>query len=780
MIKNNLLIALRQFRNFYSQLNFIGLSIGFTVFILILAWVNEELSYDHFHPRYTSIYRVLDNMPKEDGGIQVSARTPAPLAAKIKAQIEGIDRTCYLRQTEFFIKHEETGFYKFGLVASPEFFNLFHFPVLKGSIEGFEKETDKMIITENLAKVFFGDQDPIGKIFTVAYRDIEVIAVIKDVPTHSHMQFDYVIPTAFLKAAGIADLDSWKSYIYHTYIQSDKSAQEIEAKIKNIISKDDPEANSNLSVQKLGDIHLYSQNIEGNLKGQGNSMYVKLFSWIAIFILIIVCINYSNLATAKSIKRAKEIGVRKVIGAQRAQLAGYFFLESFLYVTIAFGVALVLSWLLLPYFNKLAETNLTFSLTQPQLWIYLISAILASTLLSGLFPAIIVSAQNPITVLKGFAKVSSKTILLRRSLLVIQFVVSISLLLGTFLVQQHLHYIQTKDLGYKKDRVISFTAIRKIRAEFPSLKQELLALPEVESVSANSANISFADNWNSAIDWNGKDKDLDIPFYQLMVDADFIKTYSIQLTQGRSFSSEIISDSSAVILNEEALKQIGLKDPINQIIKIDDQPFHIVGIAKNFHFKSMHHKIDPMILYINPAAFYLVSVKLAPGNTSEQIRKIETIYKKYAQDRPFDYTFLEDDLNKLYVAEARTEKIFTSFSILAFFISAMGLIGIVLFSSEQRSKELAIRKVIGASVSNLMNLLSFEYILIAVVGFCIAAPLMYFYMNRWLQDFAYHDTISPFIFIITGLISVIFPWVIVSFQTFRAARQNPVKNLKND
>lgn len=780
MIKNNLLFAFRQFRNFYSQLNFIGLVIGFTVFVLILSWVNEEVSYDHFHPGYQSTYRVLDKMPKEDGGIQISARTPAPLAAKIKSQIEGIDRSCYLRQTEFFIKHEETGFYKFGVVASPEFFRMFHFPVVKGSIEGFEKETDKIIITESLAKVFFGDQDPIGKIFTVAYRDIEVIAVIKDVPTNSHMQFDYVIPTTFLKAAGIADLDSWKSYIYHTYIQSNKNAGEIEAKIQDIINKDDPEANSKLSIQKLEDVHLYSQNIDGNLKGQGNVMYVKLFTWISIFILIIVCINYSNLATAKSIKRAKEIGVRKVIGAQRGQLASYFFLESFLFVVCAFGLALALSWLLFPYFNKLAETNLTFSFTHSQLWIYLLSAILASTFLSSVFPAWIVSSQNPIVVLKGFAKVSSKTILLRRTLLVIQFVLSIALLLGTLMVQQHLKYIQTKDLGYKKDRVISFTAIRKIRAEFPSLKKELLALPEVESVSANSANISFADNWNSAIDWNGKNKDLDIPFYQLMVDPDFIKTYSIQLTQGRSFSSNNISDSSAVILNEEALKQIGFKDPINQIIKIDDQQFHIVGIAKDFHFKSMHHKIEPMLLYINPAAFFLVSVKLAPGNTPEQIKKIETIYKKYAQDRPFDYTFLEDDLNKLYATEARTEKIFTSFSILAFFISAMGLVGIVLFSSEQRSKELAIRKVIGASVSQLMNLLSLEYILIALIGFGIAAPLMYIYMNRWLQDFAYHDAISPFIFVVAGLISVVFPWVIVSFQTFHAARQNPVKNLKND
>jgi putative ABC transport system permease protein len=780
MIKNNLLIAFRQFRNFYSQLNFIGLVIGFTVFILILSWVNEEVSYDHFHPDYQSTYRVLDNMPKEDGGIQISARTPAPLAAKIKAQIEGIDKTCYLRQTEFFIKHEETGFYKFGVVASPDFFRMFHFPVVKGSIEGFEKETDKIIITESLARIYFGDQDPIGKTFTVAYRDIEVIAVIKDVPTHSHMQFDYVIPTSFLKAAGIADLDSWKSYIYHTYIQSNKNAGEIEAKIQDIINKDDPEANSKLSIQKLEDVHLHSQNIDGNLKGQGNVMYVKLFSWISIFILVIVCINYSNLATAKSIKRAKEIGVRKVIGAQRAQLVGYFFLESFVYVVFAFGLALALSWLLFPSFNKLAETNLTFSLSQPRLWIYLVSAIVASTVLSGLFPAWIVSAQNPIAALKGFAKASTKTILLRRTLLVIQFVVSISLLLGTLMVQQHLNYIQTKDLGYTKERVLSFTAIRKIRAEYPSLKQELLALPEVESVSANSANISFADNWNSAIDWNGKNKDLDIPFYQLMVDADFIKTYSIQLTQGRSFSSDIISDSSAVILNEEALKQIGFKDPIHQIIKIDDQPFHIVGIAKNFHFKSMHHKIDPMILFINPAAFYLVSVKLSPGNTLEQMKKIETIYKKYAQDRPFDYTFLEDDLNKLYVAEARTEKIFTSFSILAFFISAMGLIGIVLFSSEQRSKEMAIRKVIGASVAQLMNLLSFEYILIALIGFCIAAPLMYVYMDRWLQDFAYHDSISPYIFALTGFMSLVFPWFIVSFQTFRAARQNPVKNLKND
>lgn len=780
MIKNNLLIALRQFGNFYSQLNFIGLVIGFTVFVLILTWVNEEVSYDQFHPDYQSMYRVLGNVAKEDGGIRISAQTPAPLASNLKTQIEGIEQSCFVRQTEFFIKHEETGFYKFGLVASPEFFRMFHFPVVKGSLEGFEKESEKMVITERLAKIFFGDQDPIGKTFTVAYRDIEVIAVIRDVPSYSHMQFDYVIPTQFLKTAGIADLDSWKVYIYQTYIRSHADKNGLESKIEDVVNKNNEDADTQLSLQKLEDIHLYSQGIDGDFKGQGNSVYVTLFSLIGIFILIIVCINYSNLATAKSIKRAKEIGVRKVIGAQRAQLASYFFLESFLYVILAFGAAMLLSWLLLPYFNKLADVNLTFSFTQPQLWKYLGAAILACSFLSGLFPAIIVSAQNPIVVLKGFAKVSAKTILLRRSLLVLQFVLSISLLLGTLIVQQHLNYIRTKDLGYAKERVISFTAVRKVRAQFPALKQDLLSLPEVESVTANSANISFNDNWTSGIEWNGKNKDSELLFYQLMVDADFLKTYSIQLSQGRGFSADVQSDSSAVIINEEALKQIGFKDPVNQTLSINEQPYHIIGIAKNFHFKSMHHQIDPLIMFIDPSSFFLVSVKLAPGNISEQLQKIEGVFKKYVQDRPFDYTFLDDDLNKLYATEMRTEKIFASFASLAFFISSMGLIGIVLFSSEQRAKELAIRKVIGASVSQLMNLLSLEYVLIALAGFSIAAPLMYYYMNHWLQDFAYHDSISPSLFVFTGLITIAFPWLIVSFQTFRAARQNPVKNLKND
>ncbi len=369
---------------------------------------------------------------------------------------------------------------------------------------------------------------------------------------------------------------------------------------------------------------------------------------------------------------------------------------------------------------------------------------------------------------------------MRRLLLVLQFVLSISLLLGTLIVQQHLRFIQSKDLGYKKDRVISFTAVRKVRAQFPALKQDLLTLPEVESVTANSANISFNDNWNSAIEWNGKNKDLDLLFYQMMVDVDFQKVYSIQFAQGRGFSSDIATDSSAVILNEEALKQIGFKDPINQTIRINDKPYHIIGIIKNFHFKSIHHKIDPLILFIDPSSFFLVSVKLAPGNTSEQLRKLEAVFKKYVPDRPFDYTFLEDDLNKLYVTEGRIGKIFTGFSILAFLISSIGLIGIVLFSIEQRGKELAIRKVIGATVPHLMNLLSVEYVIIAFVGYCIAAPIMYFYMNRWLQGFAYHDSISPYLLVATGLISIAFPWLMVSVQTFRAARQNPVKNLKDD
>ncbi len=780
MIKNNLLVALRQFRNFYSLLNLIGLVVGFTVFILILTWVNEELSFEHFHKDYPSLYRAVSSIKKEDGGIQLSALTPAPLAARMKSEIEGIEQTCFLRQTEFFIKHEETGFYKFGLVASPEFFQMFNFPVVKGSIEAFEKEADKMILTESLARIFFGDQDPIGKIFTVAYRDIEVIAVIKDIPSNSHLQFDYVIPTEFLKAAGVANLESWNSYIYHTYFKTHHSIDDIQEKVRTIINKNDPEEGPDLTIQKMEDIHLRSQNIDGNMKGQGNVVYVKLFSWIAVFILIIVCINYSNLATAKSIKRAKEIGVRKVVGAKRIQLAAYFFLESLVYVVLAFCAALLLGWLLLPSFNKLADTNLVFSLAHSQLWKYLLMAILACSFLSGLFPAIIVSAQNPIVVLKGFAKISSKTILLRRSLLVLQFVVSISLLLGTLIVQHHLHYIQSKDLGYKKERIITFSAARKIRAEFPSLKKELLALPEVESVTGNSGNISFNDNWNSAVDWNGKNKDVDIHFYQMMVDTDYIKTYAIQMAQGRGFSPDIISDSSAVILNEEALKVIGLQDPINQSMRINDHPYHIIGVAKNFHFKSIHHKIAPLMIFVDPTSLYMVTVKLVPGNTTEQLKKIEAVYKKYAQDRPFDYTFLDDDVKKLYAAEVRTEKIFTSFSVLAFFISAMGLVGIVLFSSEQRSKELAIRKVIGASVSQLMNLLSVEYIVIALIGFSIAAPLMYYYMNVWLQDFAYHDSISISLFVLSGCISIAFPWMIVSFQTFRAAQQNPVKNLKND
>lgn len=781
MIRSNLRLILRQLRNIYSYLNLLGLALGFVVFILIFFWVNDELSFDVFHAQHKNIFRVINTQTGEEGKETKMATTCAPLAEYLKANFPEVHAACRARQTQFFLKYGEGGFYKFGMVADPSFFEVFSFPLTKGKLDDFKEGVDKIVISERLAKIFFGNEDALGKTFIIANRDVVVVGVMKDVPTNSHLQFDYVLPIRFLEAIQMFKLEDWNFFFLQTYLRVEKNAgADLSRKIVDLVKKNSNDRNTTLSLQTVADIHLKSGEISSDWQGKGNIMYVYLFSAIALVVLLIAAINYSNLATARAIRRSKEVGVRKVLGSNRVQLATYYFFESLLYAIVAFVLALGASWLLLPYFNALVDKQITFDILQLSIIGPLLLAIMLCAFFGGIYPALFLSAQNPTLVLKGAVVGGKRTVSLRRALVIGQFVVSAALLIGMLAVQQQMQFIQDKDLGFDKKDVIEFTMIRKVRSNYGIIKNELLAIPGIKGVTASSESISINESWTDEFDWAGKNPNIKPIFYQMAVDHDFVKFNQIQVVAGRDFSPDVVSDSTAVMINEEAFRQMGIEDAINQTVKLHGVNYTIVGVAKNFHFTSIHKKIEPLIFFIDPTSLFQIAIKLSPTGREEQIKAAEKVFKKFTPDRPFDYVFLEEQIAKNYKTEKRVEKVFEYFAGLAVFISCLGLLGIVLFVSEQRAKEIAVRKVLGASVFRLVELLTREYLIMAIVGFLIAAPLVYVGLGSWLDTFAYKMDIGIQLFLMGGGLTVCLAWVTVAYRAFRAASDNPIKNLRTE
>ncbi|MBK5277273.1 MAG: ABC transporter permease [Bacteroidia bacterium] len=780
MFRINLKLILRQLRSIYSIINLTGLTVGFAAFILIFLWVNEELSYDQFHPTYKNIFRVVGDQVQDKGASYPIALTPAPLAEYLDSNFEEIENACRLRATELFIRYEDSGLYEIGLAADPSFFNIFNFPTKQGSLSGFEKGTDKIVISQKMAESFFGEFDPIGKVFLIAGHDVMVMAVMENIPTNSHLQFDYVLPIKFLEEIGIDKLVNWNYFQLYTYVQTRKTTNEffLNEKLKNTLIKNSPESTTELKLQPLADIHLKSNRFNNEMNGRGNIQNVYIFSVIAIFILIVASINYSNLATARSIKRSKETSMRKVMGASRQQLVQFFFLESIFYCTLALSIAILVSWLLLPNFNLLTGKHLQFEFYNSTILGPLLTSILLCALLGGIYPSIILSSQSPVKALKGITQAGNGAIVLRRVLVIIQFILSISLLSSALIIQDQMNFINSIDLGFEKENVISFTALRKVRAQYPAFKSELLKLPQVKYVTANNENISSVEYWTDAIGWEGKNPDANIRFYQLTVDHDFLKTYSITLAAGRDFSESFASDSLAILINEKAVAEIGLTDPLNKVLTLHNKKYNIIGVVKDFHFKSVHMPIAPLVIYIEPSGFYQFSVKLHKGPLAEYVNAVQMVAKKFAPERPFDYTFVDETIASLYKTEARIATIIQYFSALAIFISCLGLLGIILFVTEKRVKEMAIRKILGASVYKLILLLSVEYIILVAVGLFIAIPGLYYIIDKWLNNFAYRIEINYWAFLIAGLAVLFFALLTIAYRTYKTAIDNPADSLR--
>lgn len=768
-------------RSMYSIINLFGLIVGFSAFILIFLWVEREWNYDRFHEHGRSIYRVIENQFNDNGDVYPVVVTPAPLTPHLKETFAEIETASRIGISEFVLRRDEIAFQQNGILADPEFFQMFTFPVTKGNLKTFAAGIDVVMISQRLSEIYFNQEDPIGKTLTILGKEMEVAAVLKDVPDDSHLQFDFAIPMEFVRAGGYDDLAKWNFNNYYTYIKLSPTAHvpDVTNKIKNVIKEHVPKAETELFLQPLHDVHLRSSHLNNDSGGHGNIIYIYIFSALGIFILVIASINYANLATARSFKRAKEAGVRKVIGANRFQLMVHFFSESLLYCVLAFVLAIAISWFMLPSFNELSGKSIDFELFNPAIFLPLLASVLICSFLGGAYPALLLSTLNPAIVLKGYFKNGRGPVIFRRTLVILQFVLAISFLTGTLVVGDQLEYIRTRDLGFKKENVLTFSANRNLRNQFDAFKAELLTLPGVLNVTATSSKISNISESSDMVKWEGKNPDVDVLFHVLPVEVDFVKTFSMEIVSGRDFSPQVVSDSGAMLVNEEAVKQMNITDPLGKTVSIGDRVKNpIIGVVKDFNFKSAHKKIEPMLIYIDQNEYYRIAVKLGPGNLVEHVESIERVFKRVNPTAPFDYAFLDEEIDQSYKNEERTSQIFNYLSFLSIFISCLGLLGMVMFVTEQRAREVALRKIMGATTLHLIWLLTREFILLVLTAFLIAAPIMYYLGNMWLDNFAYRIEAEIFVFIIAGLISIGTATLTIAFRSFKVARTNPVESLR--
>jgi putative ABC transport system permease protein len=791
MLKNYLKIALRNLlrQKALSFINLAGLATGMACSILILLWVQEELSYDRFHAHADSIYRITTDM----GGHE-TARSSVPLAGALKAELPAVKNAVRLRPLNSRSLLFEVGERKFEeervIFADSTFFQVFSFRLLRGDPKTALVRPDGLLLTERMAQKYFGTADVLGKTIRMGNQtDFEVTGVLQEVPTNSHLQFDFLLPVSFLATTDFNLINNiWTNYPYFTYLQLDENVAsspalvaEVEKQMNGIFRRNEPGNKTAFSLQPLTKIHLHSK-LNSDVEGNGNIQYVRIFAVAAVFILLVACINFMNLATARSARRAKEVGLRKVIGAHRGQLMGQFLGESLLISFLALELAVILVEAVLPAFNDLSGKALSVSFTDGKLFLGLLLIALVTGLLSGSYPALFLSAFQPVRVLKGgVTKVGSGSVFFRNGLVVVQFVVSIVLIVGTAVVYKQLRFIQSQNLGYDQENLLYLPLRGEIYENIDAFRAELERHPSTGYYSFISDLPTNISNATTGVHWEGKDPEYHPNFYPMAVDEHFMEVFKTQLLAGRGFAREFRDDTVSWVLNEKALEVIGLKadEAVGKPFRFWDWQGTIVGVVKDFNFKPIHQPVEPMVLRLNSGWGYLV-VRTKPGQLNAAIADLGQIWQKLNPAYPFAYDFLDQDLSRLYRAEERMSTIFNAFALLAIFISCLGLYGLAAFTAEQRTKEISIRKVLGASVANIMGLLSKDFVKLVLIAIVIATPLAWYGMSQWLEDFAYRIDLEWWLFGVAGLMALLIALLTVSFQSVKAALMNPVKSLRSE
>ncbi len=800
MFKNYFLTALRNILKHkgYSFINIAGLAIGMACCILIIIFIMTEMGYDKFHTKADRIYRMaidatlgerIINMP-------VSNNPSGPTLVRDYPEVENAVRLNSWRARTS-LTYQGLQFYEDGIFwADQSFFSVFSFPLIRGDAETALQVANSMVLTESTAEKYFGAEDPMGKVLKVNNQaDYTVTGVCRDAPQNSHFHFDMLASFETLLAQNPRMADIWLNFNNYTYLLLTEEADPVtlEAKfpalVEQYMGKDLKALGGTIGfyLQPLRDIHLHSH-LEGELEGNGNILYVYIFAAIALFILIIACINFMNLATARSATRAREVSMRKVAGAHKGALIGQFLGETVLFSLISLGIALVLVWQALPYFSAISGIEMKI---RPELLPWLIPTffglILFVGLVAGSYPALYLSSFEPATVLKGSFKAGKAGSRFRGILVVGQFIVSIALIIGTSLVLNQLRYMKTKDLGFDKSNVlVTQVRGRKMLEALDSIKAQLEQIPGVLAVASSSIVPGSQPNVSVFRPEGFADDETQI-MEQFRVDEDFFPALGIEIVKGRNFSKEFTTDpDQSVLINETAARRFGWEDPVGKTIRIPDDindenemifiPRTVVGVIADFHLASLHTVIAPQIVYNNPGGS--LSLRLSPENTSATLSRLKDLWGTIDPGRPLDYFFLDDSFDAQYEAEERLSGIFSSFTVFAILIACLGLFGMASYMAEQRTKEIGIRKVLGASVPGVVGLLARDFVKLVLIANLVAWPIAYLVMNRWMQNFAYRAGIAPWIFILTGLAAMAIALLTVSYQSIRAALSDPVRAIK--
>ena len=783
MLKNYFKIALRNIKRHkgYSLINIVGLAVGMACCILILLWVQDELSYDRFHENADDIYRVIQDINFADHSTTWTI-TQGPLGPSLKEDFPEIINATRITDRGFRLTYDDKSFDEEVGLTDGSIFKMFTFPLVKGDPGAALSDPFSIVLTEEMAAKYFGSEDPIGKTIKADNKwDFQVTGVMKNVPRNSHLQFDFLIPFVFGRELNYT-VDNWGNSSFRTYVQLPKGipAQDVISKISGyLFEKPTIEKDARLNLQPLTRIHLYS-NYEYD-SAHGDITYVTLFSIIAFFILLIACINFMNLATARSGNRAKEIGMRKVAGAHKVDIIRQFYGESILLAFIALFIAMILVWLLLPFFNNLAAKELSLDVTgNLSILMGLLCIVILTGIISGSYPAFFLSAFQPVIVLKGLRLSSSKGSLFRKILVVFQFSLTILLITCTIGVYNQLNYMRNKKLGYDKEHMIYFSMRGDMREKFDTVKNELLQNPNILAVTASSNVPTYGYYFsNSLWRWEGQNPDEETLIRGVLIDFDYFKTFGMEIVEGRSFSKEFPTDATeGIMVNEESVKAMGMESPIGKRLSLGDNNFKIIGVVKNYHFRPLQQEIEPLILLYYPQYSRELFARLKSDQIPQTLGYIEDVWKRFAPGLPFDYRFLDEALDRLYRSEQRIGTLFRYFSILAILISCLGLLGLASFMAEQRTKEIGIRKVLGATASNIVALLSKEFTKWVIVANAFAWPIAYFALNKWLQSYAYKTNVALWSFILSGVIALLIALLTVSYQSVKAALTNPVDSLR--
>lgn len=785
MLFNHIRTAVRHAFKYkgYTAINIAGLVVGLASCLLILLWVSDETAKDQFHTKADRLYQVWRNMVQSNGDIQTTYGIPLPLENLLRNQYPEVEAvTSYTWEMEYMFRVGEVSSYEKGRYATPGFFDVFSYPLIVGDPKKVLVDAPTMVISDRLARKFFGNDwrdNTIGQSLKVDNLNEYEVTGVFEIPDNASVRFDWLIA-----AQGFIDKNTWSNSWYNGgfsmffTLKPGSNVQAVRDRIRQeVITNTNRESNEPLYMQLFAEHYLHGT-FENGIPVGGRIQYVRILSAIALFLLLLASINFMNLATARSSLRAREVGMRKVMGAQRSTLSQQFFTEATLYAITATFVSSIIAYVALPYFNALTGKSIHVQFTEPMIWIALGGMTVLTCLLSGAYPAFTLSSFSVAKSLKGKTKHGGSTSF-RHALVTFQFAISIFLISGTFIISKQLSYILNKDIGLRRDNVVSIELAGDLYTKKEVYQNSLRRLPGVKDITTTNASPINFDMSTGGAKWPGKDPNLVIEINVLSVAEDFVKTMGMNVVRGEDFSNVFLVDSSRFLINEALANVMGFDDPVGRELTVWGTKGTIVGVVKDFHMSSMYDPIAPLIIRYSPRDAYTAFIRLS-GNTQDALSDIERVTKEINPSFPFRYDFLDEDFARQYRGERSVSSLVNIFSGVSIFIACLGLLGLSSFSADQRAKEIGVRKVHGASVGSLVLLLSKQYAILMIIAFLVATPLSWIYMQRWLGDFAYHIDMNVGIFIAAGIVTFIIGALTVSYKSYAAALANPMKTLKEE